>query len=218
VGKRGSRAVAAQTLEGLAIVVGDHDAGVPREAGAPGAKPLGAAHRVGGGGGWRTPGRCGLGLDLRKQIRRQIDFVGVVRRTGRVREPARDPTDHPIEDREQVCAGWRGKQRERQAVAGPGKHAIGDEQVEVDVHIDQATEPLHEGDVVARLATHARKAMGEDASATEPSMRYASPTRNRRCGSKLVAASFELGDVVELNAWPRTGAGRCRRVGRGSRG
>jgi hypothetical protein len=78
-------------LEGLAIVVRDHDASVQRETSAPGAKPIAAAHRVGGG--RRTPGRCGLGLDLREQIRRQIDVVGVVRRAGLVREPARDPAE-----------------------------------------------------------------------------------------------------------------------------
>lgn len=46
VGKRGPRTVAAQPLEGRAIVTGDHDAGVQREAGAPDAQSIAAAHRV----------------------------------------------------------------------------------------------------------------------------------------------------------------------------
>ena len=53
---RGAIAVARRaSFERLAIVVGDHDACVQRGAGAPGARPIAAAHRVGGGGGRRTP-------------------------------------------------------------------------------------------------------------------------------------------------------------------
>jgi hypothetical protein len=57
VGKRRPRAVAAQPLKRLAVVVGDHHAGVQGEAGTPRAQAIGAAHRVGGGGSRRTPGR-----------------------------------------------------------------------------------------------------------------------------------------------------------------
>jgi hypothetical protein len=81
---------------------------------------------------------------MREQLRRQIGKGRVVRLLAV--EPTRHPTHHAIEDRQQVAAGGRGEQRERQAVAGLDKHAIGDQEVEVNVQIDQTAEALHEGD------------------------------------------------------------------------
>jgi hypothetical protein len=63
-----------------------------------------------------------------------------------VGESARDPTDHPIEEREQVGASWRGEQHERQTIARVGEHAIGDGEMEMYVQVDQAAETLHERD------------------------------------------------------------------------
>jgi hypothetical protein len=63
-----------------------------------------------------------------------------------------EPTHHAIEDRQQVAAGWRGEQRERQAGVGLGEHAVGDEQVKVHVQVDQVsiwtTLALNHGDLV----------------------------------------------------------------------
>jgi len=48
-----------------------------------------------------------------------------------------------VEDREEVGAGGRGQEREREAVVGGrGKDPVGDEEVEVDVEIDQVAEAL----------------------------------------------------------------------------
>jgi hypothetical protein len=68
--------VAAEALEGRAIVGGDHDASVEQEVVAPGAQAIAAAHDPGGGGGRRMPGRRGLGLDLREQLGWRIGGVG----------------------------------------------------------------------------------------------------------------------------------------------
>jgi len=65
VGERGPCAVAGETFERLAIVIGDHDTCVQREAPGPRAEAVGAAHDVGGGRG--APGGDGLGLNLREQ-------------------------------------------------------------------------------------------------------------------------------------------------------
>jgi len=54
VGERGPCAVAGETFERLAIVIGDHDTCVQREAPGPRAEAVGAAHDVGGGGGRQT--------------------------------------------------------------------------------------------------------------------------------------------------------------------
>jgi hypothetical protein len=49
LGERRTGAVAAQALERVAIVVGDHDAGVQRESVAPGTQAFVAAYTLGGG-------------------------------------------------------------------------------------------------------------------------------------------------------------------------
>ena len=82
-------------------------------------------------------------LDLREHIGGR-SLVEVVDRL--VREPTRDPTHDPIEDREHVGVPRHGEQHERQAVAILHEHAVGHDEVEVDVQVDQATEPLHERD------------------------------------------------------------------------
>ncbi len=84
-----------------------------------------------------------LGLDLREHIGGR-SLVEVVDRL--VREPTRDATHDPIEDREHVGVPRHGEQHERQAVAILHEHAVGHDEVEVDVQVDQATEPLHERD------------------------------------------------------------------------
>ena len=63
VGERGPCAVAGETFERLAIVIGDHDTCVQREALGPRAEAVGAAHDVGDGGGRGAPGGDGLGLN-----------------------------------------------------------------------------------------------------------------------------------------------------------
>jgi hypothetical protein len=50
VGERRARAVAAQTIERLAVVVGDNDARVQGEAVAPGTQAVATAHAATGGG------------------------------------------------------------------------------------------------------------------------------------------------------------------------
>ena len=145
--ERGPSAVAGETFESLTVVIGDHDACVERESLGPGAEAVGAAHDVRGGGGGGTPGGGGLGLDLREQVGAWIGVgVGVVV-AGLVGDAARDAADDAIEDREEVGAGRRGQAREREAVVGSrSEDAVGDEEVEVDVEIDQAAEAPDEGD------------------------------------------------------------------------
>jgi hypothetical protein len=78
VGERGPCAVAGKTFERLAIVIGDHDTCVQREAPGPRAEAVGAAHDVGGGGGRGAPGGDGLGLNLREQVGAWSEVAGGV--------------------------------------------------------------------------------------------------------------------------------------------
>jgi len=123
---------------------GDHDTCVQREAPGPRAEAVGAAHDVGGGGGRGAPGGDGLGLNLREQVGAWIEVAGGVVVAGLVGDAARDAADDAIEDREEVGAGGRGQEREREAVVGGrGEDAVRDEEVEVDVEIDQAAKALN---------------------------------------------------------------------------
>ena len=86
-----------------------------------------------------APGGDGLGLNLREQVGAWIEVAGGVVVAGLVGDAARDAADDAIEDREEVGAGGRGQEREREAVVGGrGEDAVGDEEVEVDVEVDQA--------------------------------------------------------------------------------
>jgi hypothetical protein len=98
VGERGPGAVAGETFESLAVVIGDHDACVQREALGPRAEAVGAAHDVGGGGGGGTPGGGGLGLDLREQVGAWIGVASGVVVAGLVGDAAGDAADDAIED------------------------------------------------------------------------------------------------------------------------
>jgi hypothetical protein len=146
-------AVAGEAFERLAVVIGDHDAcvqGWRRTGDGPRAEAVGAAHDVGGGGvcvGGGPPGGGSLGLDLREQVGAWIEVAGGGVGAGLVGDAARDAVDDAIEDREEVGAGGRGQEREREAVVGGrGEDAVGDEEVEVNVEIDQAAETLDEDD------------------------------------------------------------------------
>jgi hypothetical protein len=128
VRERRARAVAAQSLEGLAVVVRNHDAGVQREALTPRAQAFDTTHgrlavlR-------RAPRRCRLRLDLCEHVDVLV-HVGVARLVG---EATRDPTHDPIEDRQDVGAGGHRMERERELVVVIGEHAVGHEEVEVHV-------------------------------------------------------------------------------------
>jgi len=90
---------------------------VQGEAVTPGTQAVATAHAATGTG-RRSPGGRGLGLELREQLRRRIGkgrVVGLL-----AVEPTRHPTHHAIEDRQQVAAGGRREQHERQAGAGLG--------------------------------------------------------------------------------------------------
>ena len=148
--ERRARAVAAQSLQGLAVVVRDHDAGVQREALAPGVQPLDTAHGrfavVG-----RAPRRRRLGLDLCEHVDVLYAIVACL-----VGEPTRDPAHDAIEDRQHVGAGRHWMGREREPVVVIDEHAVGHEEVEVHVEVDRAPEPLHERDRPRRVPEHDR--------------------------------------------------------------
>jgi len=87
--------------------------------------------------------RGGFGLDLREHVGWRIRVVVVARFS---REPARNPAHDSIEDREHVGGGWHRVHREPKALPVVDEHAIGDDDVEVDVQVDQPTEPLDKHD------------------------------------------------------------------------
>jgi hypothetical protein len=144
------------------IVRGDDDARVQREAFAPRAEPLDAAdgrtclRR-------RAPGSGCVGLHLCEHVGTcgLVDAIGV-RGPG---EPAGNPPQQAIEDREHLGVGGDRQELEAQAVrVVVDEDAVGDDEVEVNVEIHQPAEALHEGLHVAHgigfgagLAQYVRK-------------------------------------------------------------
>lgn len=113
-----------QTLERVAVVVGDDDARVQewRRTGDP-PRHAGGRYRARSDGRWPVIARCrGLGLELREQLRWRSGKGRVV---GPLPvEPTRHSTHHAIEDRQQVADGGRRAQPERQIGAGPALASV----------------------------------------------------------------------------------------------
>jgi len=84
------------------------------------------------------PRACRFGLDLREQVGRCV-LVEIA--TCRVlRQPACDPAHDPVVDRQHTGVGRDRQQLEPQPGAVFGEHAVGHDEMEVNVHEQRAPE------------------------------------------------------------------------------
>jgi hypothetical protein len=111
-----------------------------------------------------------------------------------VGEATRDPTRDPIEDRQDVGAGGHRRERERELVVVIAEHAVGDEEMEVHVEVDQA----------ARGESEARGAVPTYLGYTASDTIYLFGSRANGADIWIDSGRADLEAGLPGDVWPRT--------------